>query len=256
MFCASIKIGINPRRVAGVLTLVVCAVGAGYVATKLVQAYIAPAHTFGLYDYFHLGKEANLPSYISALLILGASILCGLIALHQRQIGAPLVKHWSILASGLVFMSFDEATQIHDGILGPMFSSYFGRGEGIWHFGWYVPFIPLVVAIAIYFMPFLKRIPRKYVGLFILAGCVYVGGAIGVEMIQSYISYHEIGGGAMAMSLLIEEMCEMMGMVVLIYTLLLYMSEEQVEYSISVPSQRPKVKAADHITFPNLGANP
>lgn len=82
---------------------------------------------------------------------------------------------------------------------------------------------------------------RRFIVLFVLAGCVYVGGAVGVEMIQSHISYYKIGGGAMAASLLVEEMCEMLGIVVLIYTLLSYMAEEQAEYSIEVPASRPKV---------------
>lgn len=237
----SVRIIINPHSVARVLVFIVCAIGAGYVATKLVQVYIAPTRNFGLYDYFHLGKEANLPSYVSALLILGAGILCGLIALHQRQTGSLLARHWSILTSGLLFMSLDEATQIHDGVLGPLFNSYFGGGTGVWYFGWYIPFIPLIVSIVIYFIPFLKRMQRRFIVLFVLAGCVYVGGAVGVEMIQSHISYYKIGGGAMAASLLVEEMCEMLGIVVLIYTLLSYMAEEQAEYSIEVPASRPKV---------------
>ena len=79
--------------------------------------------------------------------------------------------------------------------------------------------------------------------LFVAAGALFVGGAVGVEMIQSFISFHEIGGGAMAFSLLIEESLEMFGVVLFIYALTSYMADEEISFSFKVTKTIPTIDA-------------
>lgn len=222
-----LSFSMRPKQVFLVLSAAVAVLGFSYALTKLVQVFLAPAKDFGIYQFFHLGQEANLPAYFSALLILFAGILAGAVSSVERQEGGASFWHWRVLSIGLVFMSFDEAAQIHESIIGPLFTHFAGRGDGIWHYAWYIPFIPVVLLLAAWYVPFIWRLRRRYAVLFVLAGVLYVGGAIGVEMMQSYISFHRITGGAMAISLIVEEMCEMMGMVVVIYALLCYLIDKR-----------------------------
>lgn len=222
---------ISPRKVGIVLASLVLCAGAGYAATKFAEWFAKPDRDFGLYKFFDLGGEANFPTFISTLLLFVAASLLALIARHKSDSNRKLARPWIGLALGFAYLSVDEAAQIHEGIIGPLFLTYFG-GEGwFWHWGWYVPFIPIVLILGAVYIPFLKALPIRYTILFVMSGSLFVGGAIGVEMVESYISYNLVGGGAMALALLIEEMCEMFGVVLFIYALLTYIAESGVRYS-------------------------
>jgi hypothetical protein len=52
-------------------------------------------------------------------------------------------------------------------------------------------------------------------------------------MVQSYISYYRIEYGALYFALIIEETFEMLGVVLLIYTLLEYLRENKINFKIS-----------------------
>lgn len=223
-----IRINLTPRTVGIFLATIVVMLGMGYVATTLWHYFFSPENDFGLYRYFHLGQEGNLPTYISALYLLSAGFLLALITRHERQNGSKTAPYWMGLTVGFFLMSFDEATQIYEGVIGVGISPVFGGGEGIWHYGWYIPFIPIVLIIAFLYISFLRRLPSKYARLFVLAGVIFVGGSIGVEMMEAYIQSYQIEGGAMFLSMLIEESCEMLGVVLFIYALLSYIAEHRI----------------------------
>ncbi len=175
--------------------------------------------------------EGNLPAYISALNLLLAGGLLTIIARHESKRRGRADWHWWILAAGLLFMSFDEAAMIHEGIVGLALMKVTGRGEGILYTVWYLPYIPLVLLIGTAYIPFLRRLPRWYTLRFITSGAIYLGGAIGAEMIGSYIVYHELSG--VSAIILIEETFEMLGVVLLIHTLLTYLSKAQITLQVN-----------------------
>src|SRR5690606_6454383 len=98
-----------------------------------------------------------------------------------------------------------------------------GRGEGVLYYSWYKVFIPIVIVIGLAYVPFLWRLPRRDAGRFILAGGVFLGGAIGLEMAEAYLNYHEMGGQSLVQ--LIEETCEMAGVVLFIHALLCILAD-------------------------------
>jgi len=79
----------------------------------------------------------------------------------------------------------------------------------------------------VYFFKFLPQLPKKFARLFVIAGAIYVIGAIGVEMVgaENYSSsnFSEI---RYAIYYSIEEFLEMLGIAIFIYSLLLYIKEE------------------------------
>lgn len=218
-----LEFSISPRHIA--LTLVGATLGLAmaHIAIHLLPLLGVAPEDFGLWHFFYIGYEANLPTYFSTLILLIAGLLLIPIARHESERQKAQDWHWWGLAFGLLFMSVDEAAQIHEGVVGETLINLLGRGEGIMYYRWYLPYIPIVIVIGLLYVPFLRKLPRRFALGFLAAGFVFLTGALGVEMIQAYISFHDLGG--QGISMLVEETCEMLGIVLLIYTLLLYLSD-------------------------------
>jgi hypothetical protein len=219
-----------------ILSLVVLALGTAHVAVYLERRFLHLDYLQGLYRFFNLGQEANLPTLISSLFLLGAGILILLIAVYERRHDSPSRWHWLVLGVGLVVMSIDELAQLHEGVFGIMLGRLAGQGEGIWYYSWYKLFIPIVILIGLAYIPFLLRLPRKTAILFMAAGAAYIGAAIGVEMIESYLTYAQLPGRTLTQ--LIEESIEMISIVLLIYALLTYMAERSIALHLDFTGTR------------------
>lgn len=141
-------------------------------------------------------------------------------------------------------MSIDESAQVHDGVVDKIVVQLTGRGEGIWHYVWYVAYIPLLIALPIIFLPFLRGLPRRYLKLFVGAGFLFLGGAIGIEMGEAYLDFHQMNGMILGISLMVEESFELAGVALFIYSLLCYIGDKQLEIRLLVQSERPLPKGA------------
>jgi len=79
------------------------------------------------------------------------------------------------------------------------------------------------VVTGLAYLKFLLHLPRKTRDLFLLAGSIYVGGALGMEMVCGYyadaVGQRNLIYGLMAS---VEEILEMVGVIVFIYALLSY----------------------------------
>jgi hypothetical protein len=97
--------------------------------------------------------------------------------------------------------------------------------SGLLYDAWVIPYGIAMVIAGIIFIPFLIRLPRKTMILLVIAGAIYVSGAVGVEMIQG--DYEEIHGTQniiYSVSVVIEESMEMFGIALFIFALLKYIS--------------------------------
>ena len=89
---------------------------------------------------------------------------------------------------------------------------------------WVVPAGILVAILAVAFSGFLWRLPRRTRVLIAGSGCLYVGGALGVESVGGYFA-ETAGTDRLGYSILttVEELLEMVGVVVFVYALLLHL---------------------------------
>lgn len=87
----------------------------------------------GLLGFFDLGSEANLPTFFSALNLVLAGLLLTVIARHDAQATGHKPWAWGVLAFGFFLMSADEAAQIHEGLVHPLFRLGFIRFSLIWN---------------------------------------------------------------------------------------------------------------------------
>ena len=85
-------------------------------------------------------------------------------------------------ALGFVVMAFDEGWSIHETLVNPIRSLLGSSRLGIFYFAWVVPGIAIVLALGLYFLGFLRRLPGLTRRQFILAAALFLGGAIGMEL--------------------------------------------------------------------------
>lgn len=164
---------------------------------------------------FDLDGEANIPAYFSALLILSVSF-CAWI-LHRTVSQKKLRNGWLLASALLFFLSWDEASQIHEKLNKSMHALLGGGDQGIFTFAWVIPYSMLVVLVAVVMIPFIKELPRKLFLKLALAGTVYVSGAIGMEMIGAV---HEFQSASYVTMISIEESLEIGGMLLFLFFLL------------------------------------
>jgi hypothetical protein len=232
----NLTVYINPLRIALVLGSIVIGVAAAHALVHLVSYLfgISSGQMLGLKRFFDMGTEANLPTYVSALNLLLAGGLLALIARYESRRQRKQNWHWWGLAIGFVLMSFDEAAMIHE-LVGATLTRYFGRGQGIMYYTWYKLYIPIVLLIGLLYVPFLLRLPLRYSLRLLLAGVVFLSGAIGFEILESYLASHGLRG--ISVSRLFEETGEMLGVVLAIHALLLYLADNDVDLLLGFRQQ-------------------
>ena len=81
---------LRPRKVLLILLGVVGFLGFAHLAVYAVQILLQDRqHELGGFaTFFRLGREANLPTFVSALNLLAAGLLLSLIAYHKRDASA------------------------------------------------------------------------------------------------------------------------------------------------------------------------
>ena len=119
-----------------------------------------------------LSYEGNLPSWYASVLPLVCAALLAWISAGESVDRV----HWRVLAFGFLGISIDEAVGFHE-LLGELFDT-----TGVLHFGWVIPAGLLVLALGLYFIGFLRRLSPETAGRFVVAGGVYVTGAVLLEL--------------------------------------------------------------------------
>jgi cellulose synthase/poly-beta-1,6-N-acetylglucosamine synthase-like glycosyltransferase len=189
-------------------------------------------HAFlpGLVSLFYLDTEHNIPTYFSVLLLLCAASLLVVIASLNAKQRSPHVSKWIMLSFGFLLMAFDEAFQVHERLNIPV-GRLLGDGSlGVFYFPWVIPGIALVFVLGLYFLRFLLHLPAATGLRFLLAATIYIGGAIGVELIGSrHAELHGYENWTYSMIATLEESLEMAGLIVFISALLDYCADNYKE---------------------------
>lgn len=174
----------------------------------------------------HFDHEGNLPTYFSVLLLLLIAALLALIAELNRKHMHPHVSKWMTLSGGFLYIAFDEAFQIHEKLIWP-FQRLIGEDNlGIFYFAWVIPAIFIVIMLGLFFLKFLLYLSVTERNRFLLAAALYLGGAIGMELIggRHVELYGEENWGYSTITTL-EESLEMAGLIFFIWALLKYCEE-------------------------------
>lgn len=207
----------------------------GAVVLLFLLALPAPIFRFGLgHDYvygfvpfaeqmFDLDLERNPATWFSSVLLLVSALLLGYVGLATRAVRDAYGRHWLILAGIFLYLSLDEATAIHE--RANALKDVLDLG-GVLRFAWVIPGAAFVGGVALAYIRFLRSLPGRTRRLFILAGALYVGGALGLELFQAYYADTMLQAYWTSLRRVLlshaEELMEMGGIVLFIYALLDY----------------------------------
>lgn len=173
---------------------------------------------------FYVDFEGNIPTFFSSILLLFASTLLWFIATLKQSSQDPYRRHWAILAFLVLFMAVDEAVGLHE-LLDRVRWVPGHRKGGIFHYGWVLFGMTMVLAVAVFYLKFFFALPTRTRRQFFTAAAVFVGGAIGVEILEGAYSASHGGEKSLQFSMFatVEEGLEMAGVIVLINALLDYL---------------------------------
>lgn len=217
-------ITISVVRVTAVLAGVVALLAVANVALGVAQFadVDVPAAVVDLID---AGAEGSLPTWFSAALMLGiaaATWLAAAAEAHNDALSAGQVRAqqraWRALSGVFVVLSIDEIAALHERAIVPLRET-FGT-SGLFYFAWVIPGLLLVALLAAVFWPFLRRLEPVTRRLVVLAGVLFVGGALALEMVGGLLVEQVGAGTATGIVSLTEEMVELGGLVVFVAAVL------------------------------------
>jgi len=164
--------------------------------------------------------EGNLPAWLSSVVLLVSALLLWGVAVATRSIGDPWHRHWSLLAFAFGYLSLDEGAQVHERLLMPV-GALLTESRGIFTFGWVLVAAPVLAGFGVMYLRFVWALPVALRRLVVLAAVLYVGGALGMELVGGWV----LDGGSSEASVpyvlvtSAEELLEMAGLTVFLHAL-------------------------------------
>jgi len=214
---------ISPKKLRQILTLVVLCLTLASLAGQFSTYFLGHDTLKGFVRLFDLNYENNIPTWYSSSALMLCSLLLATIAVAKKRDSAHYVFHWTALSIIFLFLSLDEAASVHEITIDPL-KAALNAGPVLLH-TWVVLGAAVVLIIVVAYWRFLSDLPSPTRRLFLTAGIIYVGGALGIELLGGWYAalygYHNM---TYAMIVTIEEFFEMQGIVVFIYALMSYMS--------------------------------
>ena len=169
-----------------------------------------------LRQLFDVDEEDSIPTWYSASALLLASVLLFLISQRKRADRDPWVRYWYGLSLAFAALSLDEIAGFHETL------------NDMVDYSWAIPGGIVAIIFGLMYLRFLWHLPAQTRWLFAVSGCVFLGGAVGVEMSTDW--YDDQGLlNTLAYNLwtAVEEGMEMGSIVLFIHALLSYMGREQ-----------------------------
>jgi hypothetical protein len=160
--------------------------------------------------WFDVNSERNLPTAWSALLLLASAVAAALLAVRG---GAG----WVLVAVTCAFLALDESFELHER-LGGLGSSV---ADDRLHFAWVVPGAALACVVGLLLLRRLRAQPVQVRRRLVVAGAVYLTGALVLETLSGQVlRAYGAGGKAYTLVTSVEEGLEMAGASLLLAALL------------------------------------
>ncbi len=141
------------------------------------------------------------------------------------------MSKWAVLAFWFLGVAYDEAFRVHELLIVPFRQLLGNSNLGIFYFAWVIPGFALILALALFFLKFLLRLPARTRTKFILAAALYVGG--------SYAEVHGLENLTYNLIATVEESLELSGLILFIYALSAYITDDLgVRYRLNAAGER------------------
>ena len=164
-------------------------------------------------QWFDVGSERNVPTAWSAGLLLASAVTAALLAAQARS-----GSGWALVAVTCAVLALDESFELHErlGGLGAAVA------DDRLHFAWVVPGAALAAVVGLVLLRRLRSQPLQVRRRLVVAGAVYLAGALVLETVSG-TALRSYGAGGKVYTLVIsaEEGLEMAGASLLLAALVL-----------------------------------
>ncbi len=210
------EVSIDTRKVALWMAYVVAAIVATSVVLRLVKSALGH-DPGGVAQLFRLNAENNIPSFWNAMLFVVGGMLF-IVVWRVYHSDAGKARPWPILGLVFGFLAYDELYGVHESLSDPIENllDLSGSLKVFWIFA----YAGLVVVVALLFFPAWRSLGRRLRHLFAASAIVYLSGAVGFELLGEAVYSGREGDMIFGLMYTIEESLEMLGLVLVIYTLL------------------------------------
>ncbi len=230
--------------ILAVVVLTLAGLGARFL--RYVWGDEGPQHLLRLFD---VGAEASIPTWFSSSALLLSSALLAVVATINRGRGDRYTAHWVGLSVIFLLMSMDEVVHMHELAGGEGVQSFVHDLTGLTpggftYFFWVVPGAAFALVVLLAYLRFLIDLPWATRRLFLIAGALFVLGALGMEMLSARVvsvygteNWEAVGGIPkiiVGVQTSIEELFEMMGVVVFIHALMAHVGSCVKEATVHV----------------------
>jgi len=174
---------------------------------------------------FDVDYERSIPTWYQTTTIFLCAIPLSLIALSKYRQHDRYRYHWAGLAVLFVLLSIDEMNSIHEKA-GSVLRSKLGL-SGFLRNAWVILAAVFVVVFLVVYLDFIRHLSRHTLYLFLIAGFLFVGGALVWQMVGSYWNdKHGQENLVYLVQTTLEETLEMTGILVFLYALLRYIQTD------------------------------
>ena len=171
----------------------------------------------------NIDAEASIPTWYAQSLLLVAAALIFVVA----KAAMKDKKYWYVLAGMMLFISIDEGASIHELLITPM-RELLNISSGPLYYAWVIVYGLLFVCVGLFFIRFFMRLPRRTRVLFTAALATFLAGALGMEMIGGFVISQALMPWQLYVVIVgVEELLEMLGVALFIYTLLDYIARSK-----------------------------
>jgi hypothetical protein len=239
------KISFTPKTFFYLFGSIICLLILAHLGGMLATYYFQHTNSYYTIEYFNLASENNFPTFFASFQLLLAAVVLALIAIIRRKQQQKDFWYWAVLAAIFVFLSLDESIMIHELVSVKMRQHMDVTGDHF--FAWVIPYSLLVLLVGVAYLRFVFRLPPFVRDRVLLAGFVFVAGALGLEIVESYY-YSQSGVKDLNFAILttLEESMEMFGILLFIYALLHYIAYDLKGLQINLlPQKRAETKAPE-----------
>lgn len=224
----SVRVRARVRTVALVMVAAGVFLAVAHLGVHTLAAAGILTYEGRLVGAFDMDAETSVPTWYSAVQLGGIALLLCVAALGAS--GRSERRTWGFLAVVAAYLALDESVALHESLMYATRNLFGITGGPLWY-AWVIP-VGVVLAVAAPFLVrFVLRLPMPVRALVIAACGLYVGGALGIEIVSA-------SAGAEVESLLrdefdplvwalacFEESLEIAGLTVMAIAMMLYLRD-------------------------------
>ena len=240
----TVEFRIHPGRVAVTLVAISVLFTALGLSGQALQDHLMPLGAI-LRVLFDVGREGNVSTFYSALLLATSAVLLYVIHVSSTHSKDKYRFHWLGLAIVFAYLAVDEAARLHE-LPSDMLREYLMSldtevADVFVPTPWVLPAGLALLVVGVLYLPFLFALPRRSAWLFVAAGSIYISGAVLFEMWAWHYLFQMAGlnyvehlsDAKYVLLTAVEEFLEMAGVILFIYALLSHIAREMTVARIS-----------------------